>query len=58
MEFIVAAANLKATVYGIKGCMDREETARILNAIEPLIPKFVPRGIVPYLKIRSIPFLP
>ena len=44
MDFIVAAANLKAAVYGIPKCDDREEIANILNTVEPTIPKFVPRG--------------
>ena len=44
MDFIVAGANLKATVYNVDGCTDREEIARILKKIEPTIPKFVPRG--------------
>jgi len=43
MDFVVAAANLKAAVYTTPGCKDREEITRILNIIEPTIPKFVPR---------------
>ena len=45
MDFIVAGANLKAAVYNVNGSTDREEIARILNTIEPTIPKFVPRGM-------------
>ena len=48
MDFIVAAANLKAAVYNMPGCQDREEIARILKTIEPTIPNFVPRGMKRY----------
>ena len=44
MDFIVAAANLRATVYNIACCKDREVIARILTTIEPTIPKFQPKG--------------
>jgi ubiquitin-activating enzyme E1 len=43
MDFIEAAANLKAAVYNIDGSKDREEITRVLNKIEPTIPEFVPR---------------
>jgi len=43
MDFIVAAANLRATVYNIACCKDREVIARILSTIEPTIPKFQPK---------------
>ena len=44
MDFIVAAANLRATVYNIAPCRDREVITRILSVIEPTIPKFKPKG--------------
>ena len=44
MDFIVAAANLRATVYNIAPCRDREVIIRILSVIEPTIPKFKPKG--------------
>ena len=44
MDFIEAAANLKAAVYNIDGSKDKEEITRVLNKIEPTIPEFVPRG--------------
>jgi len=43
MDFIVAAANLRAVVYNIAPCRDRELIANFLNTIEPSIPKFKPR---------------
>ena len=54
MDFIVAAANLKATVYGVPSCLDREEIAQILNTIEPTIPKFVPRGMFLQLHLNKL----
>ena len=44
MDFIVAAANLKAAVYNIAGSVDRDAIQKILNTIEPTIPKFAPKG--------------
>merc|ERR1712038_1981198 len=43
MDFIVAAANLRAVVYNIAPCRDRELIANFLNTIEPSIPKFKPK---------------
>jgi ubiquitin-activating enzyme E1 len=43
MDFIVAAANLKAAVYKIAGSVDRDAIQKILNTIEPTIPKFAPK---------------
>jgi len=43
MDFIVAAANLRAVVYNIAPCRDRELIANFLKTIEPSIPKFKPR---------------
>eukprot|EP01018_Ginkgo_biloba_P026634 Gb_11430 [translate_table: standard] len=41
MDFIVAAANLQATVYGLKGCQDRGLFMQILQKIE--VPEFQPK---------------
>jgi len=43
MDFIVAAANLRAVVYNIAPCRDRELIANFLKTIEPSIPKFKPK---------------
>eukprot|EP00252_Welwitschia_mirabilis_P025423 TRINITY_DN7923_c0_g1_i1.p1 TRINITY_DN7923_c0_g1~~TRINITY_DN7923_c0_g1_i1.p1 ORF type:complete len:1109 (-),score=223.60 TRINITY_DN7923_c0_g1_i1:15-3341(-) len=42
MEFIVAAANLQATVYGLKGCHDQRQFKQILKAVQ--VPEFQPKG--------------
>ncbi|KAL3222981.1 hypothetical protein MRX96_027873 [Rhipicephalus microplus] len=42
MDYIVAAANLRAAVYGIRNCTDRQEIGRILERIK--VPLFVPKS--------------
>ncbi|XP_065295420.1 ubiquitin-like modifier-activating enzyme 1 [Dermacentor albipictus] len=44
MDYIVAAANLRATVYGIANCTDRHEISRILGQVT--VPLFRPRSAV------------
>ncbi|XP_066591841.1 ubiquitin-like modifier-activating enzyme 1 [Prorops nasuta] len=41
LDYIVAAANLKAKVYGLPTNRDREETARIVNGVK--VPIFTPK---------------
>eukprot|EP00897_Mesotaenium_endlicherianum_P006549 jgi/Mesen1/5922/ME000030S05186 len=41
LDFIVAAANLQATVYGLKGCRDRAVFAPALRSIQ--VPAFQPK---------------
>lgn len=40
-NFIVAAANLQATVYGLKGCQDRALFLDVLQSVE--VPAFQPK---------------
>ncbi|XP_075727879.1 ubiquitin-like modifier-activating enzyme 1 [Rhipicephalus microplus] len=42
MDYIVAAANLRAAVYGIRNCTDRQEIGRILERVK--VPLFVPKS--------------
>ncbi|XP_014229516.1 ubiquitin-like modifier-activating enzyme 1 [Trichogramma pretiosum] len=42
LDYIVAAANLKAAVYGIKGSNNREEIASFVNTIQ--VPEFTPKS--------------
>ncbi|KAL3196415.1 hypothetical protein MRX96_053979 [Rhipicephalus microplus] len=42
MDYIVAAANLRAAVYGIHSCTDRQEIGRILERVK--VPLFVPKS--------------
>ncbi|XP_032517833.2 ubiquitin-like modifier-activating enzyme 1 [Danaus plexippus] len=42
MDYIVAAANLKAQVYGIPTCVDRERIAKVAMTVE--VPKFKPKS--------------
>ncbi|XP_013145647.1 PREDICTED: ubiquitin-like modifier-activating enzyme 1 [Papilio polytes] len=41
LDYVVAAANLRAQVYGLPTCQDREEIARMATSIE--VPEFKPR---------------
>lgn len=41
MDFIVAAANLQATVYGLKGCQDQRHFMQILEKFQ--VPEFKPK---------------
>eukprot|EP00850_Spirogloea_muscicola_P006022 SM000028S10116 [mRNA] locus=s28:400396:407415:- [translate_table: standard] len=41
MDFIVAAANLQATVYGLRGCKDRTIFAHFLSTV--VVPPFEPK---------------
>lgn len=42
LDYIVAAANLKAKVYGIPTCRDREEIGRIVSSVQ--VPEFTPKS--------------
>ncbi|XP_078394353.1 ubiquitin-like modifier-activating enzyme 1, partial [Cetorhinus maximus] len=42
MDYIVAAANLFAQTYGIKGCQDRAQVAEILKGVK--VPTFTPKS--------------
>lgn len=42
VDYIVAAANLRATVYGIPSCVDRENIAKLAASIQ--VPKFSPKS--------------
>lgn len=42
MDYIIAAANLKAKVYGIKTNRDREEIAKIVSTVQ--VPEFTPKS--------------
>ena len=42
LEFIVAAANLRAYMYGIKQCPDRSAVAKMVSSMEP--PAFEPKA--------------
>eukprot|EP00850_Spirogloea_muscicola_P005835 SM000027S09616 [mRNA] locus=s27:375938:382308:- [translate_table: standard] len=41
MDFVVAAANLQATVYGLRGCKDRTIFAQFLSTV--VVPPFEPK---------------
>ena len=41
IDFIVAAANLQETVYGLKGCQDRRHFMQILQKLQ--VPEFKPK---------------
>ncbi|RXG67118.1 Ubiquitin-like modifier-activating enzyme 1 [Armadillidium vulgare] len=42
LDYVVAGANLKAEVYGIPTCRDRQKVADIVNKVA--VPEFVPRS--------------
>lgn len=42
LDFIVAAANLKAEIYGIAHCRDRERIAQIVSGF--VVPDFQPKS--------------
>lgn len=42
LDYVVAAANLKAYVYGLPQCRDRAQIAKILDSIA--VPQFVPKS--------------
>ncbi|XP_041979038.1 ubiquitin-like modifier-activating enzyme 1 [Aricia agestis] len=42
LDYIVAAANLRATVYGLPHCTDRDRIARVAASIE--VPEFKPKS--------------
>merc|ERR1719421_1181163 len=50
LDFITAAANLRAFNYGLKGSLDRDYIKRVVNAV--VVPTFVPKEGV---KIQSDP---
>ena len=54
MDFIVSAANLKAAVYNIAGSVDRDAIQKILNTIEPTIPKFAPKGNQYFVNLKLV----
>uniref|UniRef100_G3MM20 E1 ubiquitin-activating enzyme n=1 Tax=Amblyomma maculatum TaxID=34609 RepID=G3MM20_AMBMU len=41
MDYVVAAANLRAAMFGLQKCTDREEIARVLKLVN--VPRFEPR---------------
>lgn len=45
MDFIIAAANLQATVYGLKGYEDRQLFVDVLRRFE--VPAFAPKVSIP-----------
>ncbi|XP_045773330.1 ubiquitin-like modifier-activating enzyme 1 [Maniola jurtina] len=42
LDYIVAAANLRAQVYGIPPCVDRERIAKVATSVQ--VPRFIPRS--------------
>ncbi|XP_059047630.1 ubiquitin-like modifier-activating enzyme 1 [Achroia grisella] len=42
VDYVVAAANLRATVYGLPNCVDREYIARIATSVQ--VPEFSPKS--------------
>uniref|UniRef100_A0A7I4DHT6 Ubiquitin-activating enzyme E1 C-terminal domain-containing protein n=1 Tax=Physcomitrium patens TaxID=3218 RepID=A0A7I4DHT6_PHYPA len=42
LDFIIAAANLQATIYGLKGCQDRAMFVDVLQRV--VVPPFEPKG--------------
>ncbi|XP_038220786.1 ubiquitin-like modifier-activating enzyme 1 [Zerene cesonia] len=42
LDYIVAAANLRAQVYGIPPCVDREHIAKVADSVQ--VPEFKPRS--------------
>lgn len=42
MDYVVAAANLRAAMFGLPGSRDRDEVAKLLSRVH--VPEFVPRS--------------
>jgi ubiquitin-activating enzyme E1 len=42
LDYVYAAANLRATVFGLPVCRDREEVRQIVDSIQ--VPEFIPRS--------------
>lgn len=42
MDYVVAAANLRAAMFGLPSCTDREQIAKVLATVR--VPEFVPRS--------------
>lgn len=55
LDFIMAAANLQATVYGLKGCQDRAVFVDLLQRV--VVPPFQPKvSVFPHLLMSSFLF--